>query len=165
MYADKLRKANILILSRVFITNYTKCCICFSFVLVHFTVCVLVKFDTNQLWVSLTAFVQLIPGCTGMFCSHSLSDSFVRKDDFSNQLPQGQVFFKDAMPFTNIAYLWGQQLLCLTCHIYCSVEFRHILGQFGHLCIMNLFSFCQLWREQSSHDVLKQNCGVVLPVF
>lgn len=42
---------------------------------------------------------------------------------------------------------------------------RRLLGQFSHLSIMDLFPLGQLRGKKLGHDVLKQNCGVVLPVF
>lgn len=45
--------------------------VCFLIVFVYFLVPVLMKFDTNQLWASLTAFVKLLAGFTGAFCSRS----------------------------------------------------------------------------------------------
>lgn len=154
----------------------------FLIVFVYFLVPVLMKYDTNQLWASLTAFVKLLAGFTGAFCSRSFGWQCMRvihlweKTASQTNWPQCQSLFMNAMPSTNINicnrrvvdtswYPWYQQIWCLSCDVHCSVQCGHVLGQFSHLRIMNLFSFSQLRREQSSHNVLKQNCGVVLPVF
>lgn len=44
-------------------------------------------------------------------------------------------------------------------------EVGGLLGQFSHLSFVDLLPFGQLGGEKLGHDVLEQNCGVVLPVF
>lgn len=41
---------------------------------------------------------------------------------------------------------------------------KRLLGQFSHLSIVDLFPLSQLGGKKLGHDVLEQNCGVVLPV-